>query len=339
VKANPNQIRAALDAPSPDIRLYLLHGPDESGAAELAQRLARSVGAEAERIDLDPATLRADPARLADEAASISLFGGARYIRVASAGEECAAAFEALIEAETAGNPVVAIAPSVKSTGKIVKLATGSPRAMAFACYVPDGADADRLAATIVREHGLRTTGDTARRLASASGGDRAVMTREIEKLALYLDAAPDRPAEIDDAALDAVGADLGEAEMSRAIEAAVDGRVADVGPELARLDEAGVSPIPVLRGLVRRLMAIAEMRAEVEAGRSVGDVIERNRVFFREKAATTRALRTWSPAQLSAAIDRIRQAERGMMGSATAGEVLAAQAFVTVARIAARNR
>jgi len=339
VKANFNQIRAALDAPSPDIRLYLLHGPDESGAAELAQRLARSVGAEAERIDLDPATLRSDPARLADEAASISLFGGARYIRVAGAGEECAAAFEALIEAETAGNPVVAIAPSVKSTGKIVKLATGSPRAMAFACYVPEGADADRLAATIAREHGLRTTGDTARRLASASGGDRAVMTREIEKLALYLDAAPDRPAEIDDAGLDAVGADLGEAEMSRAIEAAVDGRVADVGPELARLDEAGVSPIPVLRGLVRRLMAIAEMRAEVEAGRSVGDVIERNRVFFREKAATTRALRTWSPAQLSAAIDRIRQAERGMMGSATAGEVLAAQAFVTVARIAARNR
>lgn len=339
MKANFNQIRAALDAPSPDIRLYLLHGPDESGAAELAQRLARSVGAEAERIDLEPATLRSDPARLADEAASISLFGGARFIRVAGAGEECAAAFEALIEAETAGNPVVAIAPLVKSTGKIVKLATGSPRAMAFACYVPDGADADRLAATIAREHGLRTTGDTARRLASASAGDRAVMTREIEKLALYLDAAPDRPAEIDDAALDAIGADLGEAEMSRAIEAAVDGRVADVGPELARLDEAGVSPIPVLRGLVRRLMALAEMRAEVEAGRSVSDVIERNRVFFREKAATTRALRVWSPAQLSAAIDRIRQAERGMMGSATAGEVLARQAFVTVARIAARGR
>jgi len=339
VKANFNQIRAALDQPSPDVRLYLLHGPDESGAAELAQRLARSVGTGAERVDLEPATLRSDPARLADEAASISLFGGARYVRVAGAGEECTAAFEALLEMETAGNPVVAIAPAVKSTGKLVKLAQASPRAMAFACYVPDGADADRLAATIAREHGLRTTGDTARRLASASGGDRAVMTREIEKLALYLDAAPDRPAEIDDAALDAVGADVAEAEMSRAIEAAVDGRIADVGPELARLDEAGVSPIPVLRGLVRRLMALAEMRAELEAGSSVNEVIERNRVFFREKAATTRALRTWSPAQLSAAIDRIRQAERGMMGSATAGEVLAAHAFVTVARIAARGR
>lgn len=339
VKASFNQIRTALDAPGADIRLYLLHGPDESGAAELAQRLARSIGTDAERVDLDPATLRSDPARLADEAASISLFGGARFIRIAGAGEESLRAFETLLEADSAGNPVVAIAPTVKSTAKIVKLAIASPRAMAFACYVPDGADADRLAATIARDHGLRTTGDTARRLAVASGGDRAVMTREVEKLALYLDAAPDRPAEIDDAALDAVGADLGEAEMSRAIEAAVDGRVADVGPELARLGEAGVSPIPVLRGLVRRLMALAEMRAEVESGRSITEVIERNRVFFREKAATTRALRAWSPVQLSAVIDRVRQAERGMMGAATAGEIIAEQAFVTVARIAARGR
>lgn len=339
MKANFNQIRAALDAPSPDIRLYLLHGPDEAGAADLAQRLARTMGPEAERVDLDGAALRGDPARLADEAASLSLFGGKRFIRVAGAGEESLAALTTLLDAEQAGNPVVAIAPGVKSTAKIVKLAQGSPRAMAFACYVPDGADAERLAATIAREQGLRTAGGAARRLAEASGGDRAVMAREIEKLALYLDAAPDRPAELDDAALDAVGADLGEAEMGRAIEAAIDGRVADVGPELARLDEAGTSPIPMLRGLVRRLMALAEMRAEVEQGRSVEEVLERNRVFFREKASTTRALRAWSPAALSAAIDRVRQAERGMMGSATAGPILAESAFVTVARIAARAR
>jgi DNA polymerase-3 subunit delta len=339
VKANANQIRAALDAPSPDIRLYLLHGPDEAGAAELARRLARSVGPDAERIDLEPTTLRGDPARLADEAASISLFGGARYVRVSGAGEESLAAFETLLGAEAAGNPVVAIAPLVKSSAKIVKLAIGSPRAMAFACYVPDGAEADRLAATIAREHGLRTTGDVARRLATASGGDRAVMTREIEKLALYLDAEPDRPAEIDDAALDAVGADLGEGEMSRAIEAAVDGRVADVGIELARLGEAGVSPIPLLRGLVRRLMTLAEMRGDIAGGASIDEVIARHRVFFREKAATTRALSRWTPPQLSAAIERARIAERAMMGSATAGDVLAESAFVTIARIAARSR
>lgn len=303
MKANANQIRAALDAASPDIRLYLLHGPDEAGAADLALRLARALGPEAERVDLDGSALRSDPARLADEAASLSLFGGKRFIRVGAVGEESLPALTTLLEAETAGNPVVAIAPTVKSTAKIVKLAQGSARAMALACYVPDGADAERIATQIAREHGLRPVGGAARRLAEASGGDRAIMAREIEKLALYLDAAPDRPA------------------------------------ELARLEQAGTSAIPVLRGLVRRLMALAEMRADVDAGASVGEVIERHRVFFKEKTSTTRALRVWSAAALDNAIDRARKAERGMMSADSAGQILADDAFVTIARIAARAR
>src|SRR3546814_5490007 len=56
----------------------------------------------------------------------------------------------------------------------------------------------------------------------------------------------------------DLIGADLGDAEMSRAIAAAVGGDTAAIGPELTRLRDAGVSPIPLLRGLVRRLMTIA---------------------------------------------------------------------------------
>ncbi|MCM8731142.1 DNA polymerase III subunit delta [Hephaestia sp. GCM10023244] len=339
MKANANQIRAALDAPSADIRLFLLHGPDEAGAAELGLRLARAMGPEAERIDLEPAMLKSDPGRLADEAASISLFGGARHLRVLGAGEDTLEAFTLLLGAEQAGNPVIAIAPNVKASGKIVKLAIQSPRAMAFACYVPDGADADRMVAQIARDHGLRTTGDTARRLASASGGDRAIVAREIEKLALYLDAGPDRPGEIDDAALDEIGADLGEAEMSRAIAAAVGGDVAVIGPELARLRDAGVSPIPLLRGLVRRLMTIAALRAEIDAGGAIDAVMERNRVFFREKAATARAIRTWSPTRIQAAIDRIRTTERAIMAPGTAGDILAEQTFLSVARLAARNR
>src|SRR3546814_19123866 len=109
---------------------------------------------------LDAGALKSDPGRLADEAASISLFGGARHLRITGIGEDAIEAFTLLLAAEQAGNPVVAIAPSVKSSGKIVKLAPQSPRALAFACYVPPGADADRMVAEIAREHGPRPTGD-----------------------------------------------------------------------------------------------------------------------------------------------------------------------------------
>jgi len=338
VKANPRDIRAAVDRPSPRCRLFLFHGPDGSTAADLATRLAAAFGAEAERIDLDGSTLRSDPARLSDEAASLSLFGGARYIRVSPAGEECLDAFGALLSADQAGNPVIALAPTIKSTAKILKLANESPLALTIACYEPSAQEAEKIAVTLARDAGLRPVGDAARRLVAAAGGDRAVMAQEITKLALYLDAAPDRPADLDDAALDAVGADLGDAEMTRLVAAIIDGETAALGHELGRLDEAGVSPIPWLRQVARRLIALAEMRADVDRGDEIGAVMKRHRVFFREEAATSRAVRRWSPAMLTRALDRVRGAERAIMASANAGGVLADHEVVAITRAIERR-
>ena len=337
MKANLNQLTRAIDSASPDIRLYLLHGPDEAGARELATRLARNLGPEAERVDLEPAQLKASPGRLADEAASLSLFGTARHIRVSGAGDESVEACTLLLAAERAGNPVVLIAPTIKGTSALVKLATGNPRAMACVFYVPDAGEADKIATGIAREHGLRTTGATATRIAAATAGDRALMTRELEKIALYLDAAPERPRELDDAALDAIGADLGDAEMSRAIDAAIEGGPDRLGDELGKLGVAGVSPIPLLRQLVRRLMALAELQAEIAGGASTNTVIER--VFFRERATTARALRLWPPVRINDAIDRVRRAERATMAPNNAGSVLSDSAMLGVARLAARQR
>ncbi len=333
MKANARDIKSALERPSPDIRLYLLHGPDGSATAELANVLARAMGPDAERVDLDGATLRSDPARLSDEAASLSLFGGARHIRVSPAGEECLEAFTALLDADHAGNPVVALAPTVKSTAKIVKLAIDSRRAMAFAAYEPSAADLERLAAAMARDHGLRPGGTTAARLAASCGGDRAVLAREIEKLALFLDAAPDRPHDLDDAALDAIGADLGEAEMGHVVDAVVTGHTAVLGAELARLTEAGTSPIPWLRLLARRLMTLAEMKAEIDAGATQDTVFKRHRIFFREEANTAQAIRRWNPAMLSTALTRVRNAERAVMSSGNAGSVLAEHALIELTR------
>lgn len=337
MKANANQIRSALDRPGPDTRFYLLHGPDEAGARALAAQLARALGNEAERIDLDPATLRSDPARLADEAASISLFGGVRFVRIDGMGEESVDAVQALLDSPRAGNPVVAIAPGVKASGKLVKLAIASPAALSFACYVPEGQQAEQLAEQLAREHGMRLTAGSAARLVAASGGDRAVMARELEKLALYLDAAPDRPRELETTAFDAVGADVGEGELSAAIEAIIDGRIADLAAELARLTASGVSPIPLLRQLVRRLMTLAELRAQVDAGTGAATVIERANVFFKERAATQRALRRWPSARLAEAVSRARAGERAIMAANNPGIVMAEQSLTGIARLAAR--
>lgn len=337
MKASAAQIRAEVDKPNPATRLYLFHGPDEAGAADLAERLARALGPDAERVDLDMKAIREQPGRLADEAASLSLFGGVRYIRLLGAEEGAAEAIGLLLAAERAGNPVVAIGPGLKGSGKLVKTVISAPAALSHGCYVPEGLEATKLAANVAREHGLRLTGDVPQRLATACGGDRAILAREIEKLALYLDAAPDRPRDADGAALDAIGADLGDTELSHAISAVLDGRVADIGTELARLGD-GIA-VPLMRQLARRLLGLAEMRIDLDKSGDVDSVLEKHRVFFREKAATGRALRRWNSTQIARAIDRVRETERAIMRSGTVGEVLAEAECAAIARAAARAR
>ncbi len=337
MKAKVHEIRARLQKPPEDIRLYLLHGPDEAAANELADLLGRALGPDAERIDFDGAALRTQPGRLADEAASMSLFGERRYIRVAGAGEETLEALSLLLNADRAGNPVVVIAPAVRNTAKIVKLAQGAPNAVAAALYLPEGADAAKLAAGIARDHGIRLSADAADTLAKGCGADRTIITREIEKLALFLDAAPDRPRKADAAVLAEISAVIDEGEFGGAIEALIDGDPARLGEEMRVLIGAGTSPVPLLRQMGKRLIALADMRVQIEGGASTDQVLAR--VFWKEKDATARALRRWDPAHLARGLARVREAERAVMASGNAGPVVAEQAVVTLARAVARLR
>ncbi|MHA6721608.1 DNA polymerase III subunit delta [Sphingomonas sp. RS2018] len=341
MKASAGQIANAIDRVAnggTDIRLFLLHGPDEAGAMEHAAHLGRVMGSDVERVDLDGATLKSQPGRLADEAAALSLFGGKRYIRVTGVGEESAEAAALLLGLQAVGAPVMMIAPGVKGTGKLVKLAVSSPAAMSLACYIPEGADAVRLVVAIGRDHGLRIGNAVAARMIAGASGDRAVLTREIEKIALYLDAAPDRLREVDDDVLATIGANIDEAEMAGAITSAIAGDTAAFGAEMAAIESAGMA-IPMLRSLARRLTALAEMRAAVDDGDSPDTVVERHRVFWKEKATTINALRRWSAPQIAAGVTRIRRAERTMMsGGGTPPPVAAAHDMLALVRAIERR-
>lgn len=331
-------IERALDRADPAIRCYLLYGPDDSGSRALAARLGKALGPEAERIDLDAARLASDPALLADEAASVSLFGGARYIRVEGATDSCLAAVEALLEASAAGNPVVLIAGALRKDAKLVKLVGGNAAGMAHASYVPEGADAHEIAQTLARAQGLSIDNEMARRLVALSGGDRAVLASEIEKLALYADAAPDRPATATPEMLDAIGADTGEADLTRFVDAVTAGNEAQLDRELARLASEGQEGIGLVRALLRRMMGLAAARADVERGMDPGGAAAKAGYgpYSKESKAIVRDLGRWSAARIARAIERLARLNRELTHSAGAGTIAADAEFFMIARQAA---
>src|SRR6516164_4406411 len=97
MKLPASRIAAFLQRPDRTIRAVLLYGPDTGLVRERAETLARTVCPDLKdpfRVaDLSGSTLAADPARLADEAAQMSLMGGRRVVRVRDAADRLAALF------------------------------------------------------------------------------------------------------------------------------------------------------------------------------------------------------------------------------------------------------
>ena len=340
MKAKRAEVERALRNPSA-CRFFLLYGPDEAGSHSLLKLAGEAAGAGAERVELTGAELKADPARLADEAASISLFGGARYVVVQPAGDECLAAVEALLEAPAAGNPVLLVAGALKPTSKLVKLALAEPAALALASYAPEGQEAERLVFEAARGEGLVVRPDVARRLADACGGNRAILALELRKLALYLDAAPERPQPLDHEALGAVGAAAEEGDLSRLVDSVGSGNAALLQTELLRLSGEGVEGIALIRAVLRRMSLLARLRAQVERGNRPDAVMasQGKSLFWKEKESIGRQLSRWRPEALARCVSRLLEAERQVKAPGGLGPTAVAEELFAICRQAGRLR
>lgn len=338
MKSSKAAIGQVVEQPDPATRFYLFHGPDEAQSSALGERLAAAL--KAARHPLAAAALRSDPALLADEAGAIDMFGEARLLWIQPAGDEIAAAAEALLAAAAAERPAVAIAGRLTRSSALLKLAEAHPLALAHVSYELDPRDAERLAADMARAEGLRPQPGVAGRLAESCANDRRMIGQELAKLALYLDAAPARPAELTDEALDAVGAGMGGDFLGLA-DLALAGDVRGLGEELARLPPGGKEAIPVIRSLQRRLVMLAPIRARVEAGQRPHDVVASlgKSLFWKDKPLVEKLLGQWDSAGLARVAERAGALERSLMSAASPPPAEAlGEELLAIARAARRR-
>lgn len=331
-------IGRAVDQPSVQIRFYLLHGPDTAQSRALGQRLVQALAATKSLVS--SGGVKSDPASLADEAGALSLFGGARVIWIEPAGEEILAGVEALLEAPSIESPVVAIAGALTKASALRKLAEASAAAVAFAAYMPEGQDAARMVTEVGRSLGLKINQPVAARIADAAGNDQALVSQELQKLALYLDASPHSPKELDHDAIDAVGTDTAEGDVMRLADLALSGQLDELAGELARLPAGGSEGIPVVRSLQRRLITLAPMRARVERGESPDAVMTSlgKALFWKDKAVVGRMLAQWDAERLAKVAERAGKLERSLMFSPAPQQEALGEELLAIAREARRR-
>jgi len=338
VKASKQSVGRAVDQPNPRLRFYLFHGPDDAQSRALGQRLLKALGAA--KFAVAAGAVKSDPATLADEAGAMSLFGEPRAIWIEPAGDEIAPGVEALLEAASVESPVVAIAGALRKTSTVLKLAEASPLALAFASYVPEGQDAERMVMDAGRSFGLKVSPGVAARIAAAAGNDLALASQELQKLAIYLDASPEAPKELDHDAVDAVGTDTAEGDMLRLADLALGGDLDGLADELARMVPGGSEAIPVVRSLQRRLLMLAPMRARIERGESLDAVMTSmvKSLFWKDKAMVAKMLSQWSAGRLAKVAERAGRLERGLMFNPAPQQEALGEELLAIAREARRR-
>ncbi len=332
-EAKAAQAAAMIERPDRSISVWLLYGPDAGMVSERADALSGKFGVDLKdpfsliRMDADNA---AESGRLADEAGTIGMFGGARLIRVSgSTRRNLSDAVRPLLEKSPIDCWVIIEAGDLKRESALRRNVEKAAKAMAIPCYPDSSADIERLIKTEMQAAGLAIDADAVLALASNLGSDRRMSRNEISKLALYCEGQ----GKVTLADVQALIGDTSAIATDDLVDAAASGDAAALNEMLPRLSAAGVSGDMLLLSALRHFQALQLARHKMDANRAPAQVIiagMRPPLHFSRKQAFERALGIWNASALAKALARLdasvfQARSNGGLGSAIAGRELLA--------------
>lgn len=341
MKASQKDFAGLAPKAAAQARVFFFCGPDEAGAHSAAARIVALLPDPGERIEFSGAELKKDPVRLGDEARSGSLFGDSRHIVVRAQGDEAHDAIENLLAGDVDPCPVLVIAANATDKSRTAKLLAGRSDALVAMFYPPELGTVAQAVRGMTDAAGLRLDRALAERIARAAGLDTRLAQSEVTKLALYLDASPERPRTADAAALDAIGARTEDDGIGPLVNAVLAGDALRLPHELRRIRELGLNPVGVLLAFERRAAQLAQLAAKLgprgDPARLVQAEVQARRVFFKEQGEIIVQLKRWRGRRLERLIDKLTEMHRALLGNSQQAELLLAQGLAEVTRAAAR--
>ncbi|MCA1661046.1 MAG: DNA polymerase III subunit delta [Novosphingobium sp.] len=329
-----------------EARVFYFCGPDEAGAHDAAQAIVALLPPGSERIELAGADLRRDPVRLADEARSTSLFGGARYIFVRTAGDEACEAVETLLDSPVEPCPVLIVASAATDKSRIAKLLGERGDALVAMFHPPDLKAVAGTVRSVADAAGLRLDTALAERIAKACSLDTRMARAEIDKLALFLDATPQAPKTADAQALDAIGAKTEDDGFAAVVNCVLGGDLGRLSGELSRVRELALNPVGLLLAFERRAAQLAQLAARMgprgDVQRFVEGERQARRIFFRDAPDLAAQLSRWRERRLERLVERLIALHRELLANSQNAELLLAHGLTEIARaasVSARRR
>ena len=320
--------------PPKDLRAALVFGPDAGLTRERSETLLKTVVDDLSdpfRVsDLDEQALSSDPARLADEAAAISMLGGRRVVRVRGAGNALAGLFEDYLDDPKGDALIVVEAGDLTKGAALRKVFEDADNAAAIACYADNARNLSDVVRDALRAEGLAIAPDALNDAVSRLGSDRGVTRRELEKLVLY--ARGQKQVTLED--VRAAMGDEAEARVEEACDAAGSGELPRLDLALERLWASDVSPVAVLRLAMGHFHRLLLVQTDMARGDSSESAIRKLRppLHFSRADSFKLQLRKWNEARLGDALDLLLEAEALCKTTAVPAEAACARALFNVA-------
>lgn len=324
-------------APPKSLEVALVFGPDAGLVQERTEKLLKTVVSDLtdpfNSVDLNEAALLADPARLADEAAAISMLGGRRVIRVRGAGNDLADLFESFLESHVGDALVVLEAGDLAKSSALRKLFEGDKGAAAIPCYPDSARDLADVVRDELRAQGFTLAPGAVEEAVARLGSDRGVTRRELEKLALY--AHGQKQITADD--IRAVMGDESQARSESAFDAAGSGDFVRLDLELERLWVADIQPAQVIRGAMGHFQRLMLAKEGMARGEQIDAVMRKffPPIHFSRADSFKAQARNWNAERLADALDMLLEAESLSRTTAVPAHAVTGRTLLNIAALA----
>lgn len=336
MKVTASKAEGFIKSPPKGVRCILLYGPDQGLVFERSKALVHHFLDDPNDpfnlVILQAGDVKADPARIADEAAALSLTGGQRVIRIQDAGDSLSTALKGYLGDPMGEAIIILEGGDLGPRSSLRKLFEGDKTlAAALPCYGDEGRNLSDVIRETLNQHGLNTDRDAMGYLLTHLGSDRQVSRGELEKLALYM--GSEQTVTLDHAK--ACIGDSGAFSLDMVTMTCASGDLKSLESALMRCFDEGNQPIMILRMLARHFHRLHLVKGLVQQGLTLDDAMRKLRppVIFKQVAAFKAQVQTWDLSRLATALDILNEAEAACKTSGYPPETICSRALMRLAQ------
>ena len=172
--------------------IYVICGTDYGLVQEyffmLDKRLKLKINDDLSISDLDYETIVETPSLLAEEAATISLLGGQRYIRIRNAKKDIITALKICDDIPQCDAIILIACEDIKNTHSLYNYAIRNDKIAFMRCFADSAMQSEKIISDYEKQHDFTLDNEAKEFLIENFGVDRMITRAECEKISIFAD-------------------------------------------------------------------------------------------------------------------------------------------------------